>query len=113
MTFQHKELAAGRWQKFTLMEQLANVGSEVSRALNWQEKGNTDLSLRAVDRALELLYLTIADTKNRGRLRELTRVREVLADYFYAENQYGSSPALWRGYFDAFARAARRACRSR
>jgi len=107
MKFQHKELAAGRWQEFTLVEQLANVGSEVSRALNWQGKGNPELSLRAVDRALELLYLTIGDSKNRGRLRELTRVREVLADYFYGENEYGSTPSLWRGYFDAFARAVR------
>ena len=107
MTTQHRDLAAGRWFGFSLVEQLANTGSEVVRALNWRERGNNELSMRAVERALELLDLTIADAANRGRLRELTRVREVLADYFYGDNSFGSSPALWRTYFNAFARAAR------
>jgi len=107
MNFRHPDLAAGRWREFSLAEQLAHVGSEVSRALNWQEKANRKLCLGAAERALELLWLTTGDDKNRGRLRELTRVREVLADYFYGPNRFGSTPALLRGYFDAFARATR------
>jgi hypothetical protein len=107
MTFQHKELAEGRWFQFSLAEQLANVGSEVSRALTWQQRGNAEHCRMAVERALELLDLTLMDTRHRGRLREIARVREVLADYFYADNCYGSSPANLRSYFDAFAFAAR------
>ena len=107
MNFQHKELAAGRWFEMSLIEQLANVGSEVERAILWKEKDNKDYSTKAIERALELLYLTIADEKNRKRLRELTRLREVLIDYFYADNQYGSSDKLWRTYFNAFGYAAR------
>ena len=107
MTVQHRELAAGRWFQFSLVEQMANTGSEVERALNWQQRGNAEYSTRAIERALELLDLTLADAKHRGRLRELTRVREVLVDYFYADNGFGSSPARWRTYFNAFAVAAR------
>jgi hypothetical protein len=107
MTVQHRELAAGRWYQFSLVEQLANTGSEVERALNWKQRGNAEYSTRAIERALELLDLTIADARHRERLRELTRVREVLVDYFYADNRYGSSPARWRTYFNAFACAAR------
>jgi hypothetical protein len=107
MTVQHRELAAGRWYQFSLVEQLANTGSEVERALNWKQRGNTEYSMRAIERALELLDLTIADARHRGRLRELTRVREVLVDYFYADNRFGSSPASWHTYFNAFAVAAR------
>jgi hypothetical protein len=107
MTVQHRELAAGRWFQLSLIEQLANTGSEVERALNWQQRGSSEHSMRAVERALELLDLTIADARNRGRLRELTRVREVLVDYFYADNRFGSSPARWHTYFNAFAVAAR------
>jgi hypothetical protein len=110
VTVQHKELAAGRWFRLSLVEQLANTGSEVERALNWQQRGNNEYRTRAVERALELLDLTIADARNRRRLKELTRVREVLVDYFYADNRFGSSPARWRAYFNAFAVAAR-ACR--
>jgi hypothetical protein len=107
MTVQHRELSAGRWFQFSLVEQMANTGSEVERALNWQQRGNAEYSTRAIERALELLDLTIADARHRGRLRELTRVREVLVDYFYADNRFGSSPARWRTYFNAFAVAAR------
>ena len=107
MTVRHRELAGGRWFQFSLVEQMANTGSEVERALNWQERRNAEYSTRAIERALELLDLTIADARNRGRLKELTRVREALVDYFYADNRFGSSPARWRTYFNAFAVAAR------
>jgi hypothetical protein len=86
---------------------MANTGSEVERALNWRERGDADHSARAVERALELLDLTIADRRNRGRLRELVRVREAIADYFYGDNDYGSTDVLWRRYFRPFAHAAR------
>lgn len=108
MNVQHKELAAGRWLQFSLVEQLANVGSEVERAIGWREKGNAAYSTLAVERALELLYLTIADPKNRRRLKELTRLKEALADYFYSDNRFGSSDKSWRTCFGTFAWAARK-----
>lgn len=101
----HPELAAGRWQALSLVEQLANTGSEVERALNWSAKGRPDYTQNALERALELLDLTIADPKHHGRLgrlKELTRLREVLLDYFVGENQFGSSGASWRSYFHPF-----------
>ncbi|MFO7675767.1 MAG: hypothetical protein R6X12_05590 [bacterium] len=107
MSALHAGLAAGRWFRLPFLEQVANVGSEVERALLWQERGSPDHRRRAVERALELLDLSLADGRNRGRGRELARAREVLADYFYGDNRYGSSPELLRGYFGAFARAAR------
>jgi hypothetical protein len=102
MSALHPELAAGRWRTLPLVEQLANVGSEVERALNWAAKGNPEYSERAFARGRELLDLTIADPKHRGRQRELTRLREVLLDYFWGENEYGSSPRSWHEYFYAY-----------
>ena len=78
----HKELAAGRWFEFSLMEQLANVGTDIERTIRWKQKGNLEYSQKAFERALELLDLTIADPKHRKRLKELTRTREVLVDYY-------------------------------
>ena len=101
----HQELAAGRWRLLSLLEQLANTGSEVERALNWAAKGNASYSTLALERALELLGLTIADPKNKGRLKEMTRVREALLDYFQGPNDFGSSPATWRSYFQAYGMA--------
>ena len=106
MTMQHRELAAGRWRAMGLMEQLANVGSEVERAINWQGR-NQAYAVTAAERGLELLWLTIDDPRNRGRLRELTRLYEVLVDYFFGENQYRSSDELWRRYFGAYTWAVR------
>jgi hypothetical protein len=102
MTPIHPDLAAGRWQTFPLVEQLANVGSEIERALNWAAKGNPEYSARALERGLDLLGLTIADPRYGRRLRELTRLREVLLDYFVGENQFGSSAESWRSYFHPY-----------
>jgi hypothetical protein len=102
MNQQHPELVAGRWQTFPLVEQLANVGSEVERALSWAARGNAAYSRGALERGLELLDLTIADPRHRSRLRELTRLREVLLDYFFGENEYGSSESNWRSYFHPY-----------
>ena len=107
MNIQHKELSSGKWHKLSFFEQMANVGSEVERAINWRNKNNSQYSLLALDRALELLDLTISDKKNAPRLREIVRVREALADYFCFNNSYDSSDKKWRNYFLAFNYAAR------
>jgi hypothetical protein len=88
------------------MEQMANIGSEVERAIRWRQKNNLEYSARAFDRALELLELTISDRRHQHRLRELTRVREALLDYFVGDNQFHSSDDSWKKYFYAFGIAA-------
>ncbi|MFC1627869.1 hypothetical protein ACFL3H_01995 [Gemmatimonadota bacterium] len=108
MTVHHASLAAGRWQEFPLVVQLGNIGSEVERALNWEARGNEERSRRALERGLELLSLTIADPKHRHRLKELTRLREVLLDYFLGDNNYRSTPESWHRYFHPFGIAANR-----
>ena len=106
MNYQHKNLASGRWNKMTLIEQMANVGSEVERLIKWRKK-NSEYSRLAFERALELLDLTITDPKNIKRLKEITRVRELLCDYFF-ENKYSQTDESWQKYFYAFNWAARR-----
>lgn len=108
MALQHEGLAAGRWARMPLVEQMANIGSEVERALNWQAKKNPDHSMRAVDRALELLDLSLGSAKGFARLKEIARSREAVVDYFYGANQFGSTEASLRKYFSAFTTAARR-----
>ena len=106
MIFQHKELAAGRWNQLSFFEQMANIGSEVERSIKWRNKNSENFG-PAFERALELADLTISDKKNIKRLRELTRLREALVDYFAFNNQYGSSDKIWHNYFFAFNYAAR------
>jgi hypothetical protein len=107
MNHQHKELAAGRWNQFSFCEQMANIGSEIERTISWKNKGRLEISMRAFERALELIDLTVADFKNRARLKELLRVREAISDHFYFDNYYQSSPESWQRYFGSFLIAAR------
>lgn len=106
MSHVHANLAAGRWQTLPLVEQLANIGSDVARAHRWQGK-DASLSEKAFFRALELLDLTIGDARWKGRRKELTRVRELLCDAMAGGSTYGSDLAGLDHYFFHFAVAAR------
>ncbi len=106
MVIQHKNLAAGGWQKLSLMEQMGNIGSEVSRALRWRDKDQKSYE-NAVDRALELLDLTISDPRWQNRLKEIVRTRELLCDATLGGKEYGSSLKDLNRYFFHFAFAAR------
>lgn len=108
MAYQHQDLALGHWQDFSLIEQLANIGAEIGRALNWQAKGEGEKSQKAIERSLELFDLTIGDSRWRHRLKEITRAREIVCDYFWGDNQYQSTPESIDKYFLQFAVAARR-----
>lgn len=103
---QHKQLSEGRWFNLSFFEQMANIGSEVERAISWKNR-NKDFSKKAVDRSLELLFLSIDDKKNTSKLKELTRVYESVGDYFYGDNVFKSNDLLWQKYFYNFAFAAR------
>ena len=103
----HRDLAAGRWGQLSLAEQLGNVGSEVGRMLRWRDRDDRLMS-SAFDRALELLDLTLADSRWRGRLREIARVRELLCDAMAGGRDYATMLEDLDRYFLAFAMAARR-----
>jgi hypothetical protein len=110
MNFKHKISASGRWFEFSAAEQLGNIGSEVSRAISWQERNEPELQRQAFERALELFDLTSADKKwltNHGRLKELRRMREVFCDYFYG-NDYHTQKESLQNYFDQYALIARK-----
>lgn len=109
MNYEHKELAAGSWFKLDFFNQLANIGSEVERAILWREK-NQEYSRKAVNRALELLELTLSDNRNKrfSRLKEICRLKELLIDFFYCDNNFSSSEGFFRRYFYAFNYAVRK-----
>ena len=76
-------------KQMPFIEQMANIGSEV-------------------ERALELTDLTLESVSGFPRLKELARMREALVDSFCGSNQFKSSDELWRKYFLNFTYAARK-----
>ena len=102
----YKNLADERWFELSLIEQLANVGADIERTIRWKQKGNEEYSRAAFDRALDLIYLTVEDPKNRGRLREILRTREALIDHFVYDNEYKTTTEQWQKYFYQYNYAA-------
>lgn len=107
MIRQHKNLSSDRWKQYTLCEQMANIGSEVARALKWRGKNNQAYCDKAVNRSLELIDLSLEISSSFSRTKEIARLREAIVDYFYGTNEFASSEELWRKYFDHFNYASR------
>jgi hypothetical protein len=101
----HRDLAAGRWQRLSLAEQLGNVGAEVGRM---RHRRAPEERSAAFERALELLDLTLADPRWRGRRKEIARARELLCDATDGGREYAATLEDLDRYFLAFAVLARR-----
>ncbi len=106
---------AARWAELPLMDQMANIYSEVGRTAKWKRKGNTQLAQQAFIRALDLIDLTIAvgrtgrDAQPDGRgplLRELFRCRDLFCEEFLSDDADALKPT--EKYFSHFAQAAAR-----
>ncbi len=102
----HTKLAS-RWNSFSILEQMSNVGAEVGRTISWTKKGNEQMAKNALYRALELIDFTIEDPKNKNSLKEILRMRELIVDYFVGDNIYKSNDDDWNKYFYYFNFAAR------
>jgi len=102
---QHLKLAAERWSKLSLFEQLGNIGSEVSRSI--KARGTHARYWGAVSRALDLFYLTVADPRWKGRRKEILRVRELFCAAALESKEYNTSLEDLDKYFYYFALLAR------
>lgn len=102
----HQNLSAGAWENLSLAEQLGNIGSDIHRAIRWQQIDPESYN-QSVLRAMELLDLTIRDSRWKMRLKELMRVREVFGDAITGGTFYDSSLQKLDDYFTHFAIAAR------
>ena len=102
-----------RWAAMPLMEQMANIGSEVGRTRKWLGKNKTQLAEGAFYRGLELLDATIKSGRCNSNmasrsclLLELCRARDYFSETFL--NCDLDSMAYLEKYFGQFASAIRR-----
>lgn len=99
-----------RWSSMTLMEQMANIGSEVGRTMKWMQKSKPQMAESAFIRCLDLIDATIklgrSNMPSRASLlEELCRARELFAGA-YLDNDSGTLAYLDK-YFGQFASAVR------
>ena len=97
-----------RWQNMSFYEQQGNIASELNRAINFKNQHDIEHMNSSLWRLLELLDLTIDDARNRLRLRELCRFKEVLSDWYCQTKAYDVVPEALKSYSLNFAMLARR-----
>ena len=100
-----------RWAAMTLMEQMANIGSEVGRSRKWLAQGKQQFAESAFFRGLELVDATIKSGRcnmaNRScLLLELCRARDLFSESFLNRDLDGLD--YLEKYFGQFASAIRR-----
>lgn len=103
---QHVDLQSGRWFSLSVVEQMANIGSEIIRAMSWRDKQNLKYAELANIRALELFDLSLNDTRFPTSLKEIARARELWLDFFLGSNQYHQTSEQWRKYIMGFTYAS-------
>lgn len=102
----HGKNIANRWRAMTLAEQMGNIGAEVARMLNWQVRNDEGQTLKSLNRALELINLSIADM--RWNKKELRILREVLWARVFVPETYDATAEELNNYFIPFAILARK-----
>lgn len=81
-TIYHKSLTVQNWAEKPFEYQILTIGAEMGRAKNMATKGHAEETRRAIERAMELLDLTIYDSKWSSKLRELLRFREWIGMFY-------------------------------
>jgi hypothetical protein len=91
-----------RWFEMPVSVQLANVGSEVNRAIKYKNKNEEQKKINFTQKAIELLDLTIEDPKNVNRREELECCKEELNDFFLGSNDYHTTDDILIRFYDSF-----------
>ena len=100
----HPSLTVEKWQAMPWDKRLLNILSELVRAKNWIKGNNQEYANLSLERALELIDLTIEsgmDGKSRFFPRELLRLREILAGFYIAPSKnYEEFLVLMKSFMD-------------
>ncbi|MBI5412477.1 hypothetical protein HZA43_04925 [Candidatus Peregrinibacteria bacterium] len=85
----HPTLAV-RWQKFSALQRIFMIGNELNRALNARRGNDFENVKNALERAFELIDLTVQWSRS-NQQKELLRLREVLADFYQTPDHFSES----------------------
>ena len=77
-----------RWIQFSCAQQLGNIGSEITRARAREEQNDMKGRNQALLVALELIDLSLDDARWGNGIKEIARLREVVADWYSDTHVY-------------------------
>jgi len=81
---------AKRWPTFPISQQIIMIANELNRAKNMLEKRDNYEMIQALERAFELIDLTVENARQNLRY-ELLRFREMLSDLYLNQNPTNDS----------------------
>ena len=105
----HGGLTHERWERLSLADQLANIGTEVARAARAKSREDDARLQQHLDLTLELFAFTLDDERWRGQRVEIGRAREIVCDFLVGDNEYESTTASLDAYFLPFSYLSLRA----
>jgi len=85
-----------------LCQQMGNIGSEITRAFHWKGK-NKEIAQKTADKTLELFDLTVDDSRRKGELGEILKMRSLFCDCFFELGNFAVSEQNLKDYFVPFA----------
>ncbi len=83
----HKKLTAEKWAAYSRAQQILMIANELQRAKNFIAKKQYEACSLCYERAFELTDMTCADIRWRGKLKELRRFRELLAQLYVSDKK--------------------------
>lgn len=98
----HGGLTHERWERLSLADQLANIGTEVARAARAKNRQDDSRLQQHFDLALELFEFTLDDERWRDQRVEIGRAREIVCDFLAGDNEYESTAESLDAYFLPF-----------
>jgi len=98
-----------RWARFTLFEQMGNIGSEVGRTIAARDKSDKQATTTALTRALDLFDATVETllTTHPKRVKEVLRAKDQFLHVIYDEPFNPQESQKVEDYFMQYALAAR------
>ncbi|NJD20777.1 MAG: hypothetical protein FIA95_16015 [Gemmatimonadetes bacterium] len=83
---QHASLTPERWARFTLDQQILQVGAEMHRASASMARGDAAALRNGYERVLRLLDLTAQVSSGYRLRRELLRWRDLIAELYISDH---------------------------
>ena len=87
-----------KWQSLSLAQQLGNIGSELSRARHSEEQKDMKAKADSLARSLELLDMSLDDSRWRKKYKEIARLREVVSAWIAESPVYDIRPIELENY---------------
>lgn len=87
------------WINKPLLEQEANIGSEVHRSISWRLRNNPQYSKTAFDISLELIDLTLKSNLSQLQRNEILRLKKSWSDFYLLKDSGKLTNEYWEEFF--------------